>query len=140
MSELQCGTYKFPAFSGLGDYVNKRMAVCKEGGGAIPLAAYFIIDRQFGGLLGPFRDTISGKRDWFSLLADDGKIDDVTICNRIICGQFRLHPKGTLGISRGCVVIDDANRFQLLRALLRTSAQRKTLCTSIMTYDRVVVI
>ena len=140
MSEFRCGSYKFPAFSGLGDYVNKRMAVCKEGVGAIPPGAYFIIDRQSGGLLGPFRDTISGKRDWFSLLADDGKVDDVTICDKVIRGQFRLHPKGTLGISQGCIVIEEADRFQFLRAILKTSAQQKIPGTSIMTYGRVVVI
>lgn len=140
MSEFRCGSHKFPAFSALGNYVNKRMAVCKAGVGAIPPGAYFIIDRQSGGLLGPLRDAISGKRDWFSLLADDGKIDDVTICDKIIRGEFRLHPKGTVGISQGCIVIDDADRFQLLRAILKTSAQQKISGTSFMTYGRVVVI
>lgn len=140
MSEFRCGSHKFPAFSALGNYVNKRMAVCKAGVGAIPPGAYFIIDRQSGGLLGPLRDAISGKRDWFSLLADDGKIDDVTICDKIIRGEFRLHPKGTVGISQGCIVIDDADRFQLLRAILKTSAQQKIPGTSFMTYGRVVVI
>lgn len=91
-------------------------------------------------MLGAFRDTINGRRDWFSLLADDGKIDDATICNKVIRGQFRLHPKGTLGISQGCIVIDDVDRFQHLRALLKTSAQQKIPGTSIMTYSRVNVI
>lgn len=140
MSDLQCGPYKFPAFSGLGDYVNKRMAACKEGGGAIPPGAYFIIDRESGGMLGAIRDTINKRRDWFSLLADDGKVDDVTICDKVIRGQFRLHPKGPLGISQGCIVIDDVDRFQRLRALLKTSAQEKIPGTSFMTYGRVIVI
>lgn len=140
MSEFRCGSYRFPAFSGLGDYVNKRMTVCKEGVGAIPPGAYFVIDRQSGGMLGPLRDAINGRRDWFSLLADEGRLDDVTICDSVIRGQFRLHPKGPIGISQGCIVIDDVERFQLLRALLKTSAQQKIPGTSIMAYGRVIVL
>lgn len=139
MSEFQYGSYKFPAFSGLGDYVNKRMTVCKAGG-AIPHGAYFIIDRQSGGMLGALRDTFNQRRDWFSLLADDGKVDDVTMCDKLVRGQFRLHPKGPLGISQGCIVIDDVGQFQRLRALLKTSAQQKIPGTSIMTYGRVIVL
>lgn len=139
MSELKCGPHKFPAFSGLSSYVNKRMTACVAGFGAIPPGAYYIIDRESGGILGSIRDTIKNRRDWFSLLADDGKIDDEMICDQVTRGQFRLHPKGSLGISQGCIVIDDAHRFLDLRALLKATTQQKIKGTSVMTYGRVIV-
>jgi len=139
MSELKCGTRSFPAFSGLGGYVNKRMNACTAGFGAIPPGTYYIVDRQSGGVLSTLRDTINHRRDWFSLLADDGKIDDETICDRVQRGQFRLHPKGPLGISEGCVVIDDIHRFHELRGVLKSTAEQKILGTDIVTYGRLLV-
>jgi hypothetical protein len=139
MSELKCGGHRFPAFSGLGSYVNKRATACIAGYGAIPPGAYYIIDRESGGILGSIRDMIKNRRDWFSLLAIDRKIDDEMICDKVTRGQFRLHPKGSLGISQGCIVIDDIHRFQDLRALLKATTQEKIKGTSVMTYGRVIV-
>ena len=139
MSELVCEGRRFPAFSGLHSYINKRMTACVAGFGAIPPGAYYIIDRESGGILGSIRDAIKNRRDWFSLLADDGKIDDETICDKVLRGQFRLHPKGSLGISQGCIVIDDVHRFQDLRTLLKAATQQKIPGSSVMTYGRVIV-
>lgn len=139
MSELKCGVSSFAAFSGQGSYVNKRMHVCIAGFGAIPPGAYYIVDRKSGGILSAIRDRINHRRDWFSLFADDGKTDDETICDRVLRGQFRLHPKGSSGISEGCVVIDDIHQFYKLRVLLKSTTQRKIPSTDIMTYGRLIV-
>ena len=139
MSELKCWSRSFPAFSGLGPYVNKRAHACVAGFGPIPPGAYYIVDRESGGILGAIRDKINHRGDWFSLLADDGKIDDKTICDRIQRGQFRLHPKGTAGISQGCVVIDSIADFYHLRTLLKGTSSQKIKGTDMMTYGRLIV-
>lgn len=47
-------------------------------------------------------------------------IDDVTYCNEVERGNFRLHPKGPYGISKGCIVIDKPDEFHHLRNVLRS--------------------
>jgi hypothetical protein len=50
------------------------------------------------------------KADWFALFADDGTIDDNTLCNHVRRGEFRLHPRH-IGISQGCIIdSQDFNR------------------------------
>lgn len=121
MSTFKCGPITFPAFSGLGSHANRRMSACHPNVGPIPPGTYYIFDRQPGGLLGPFRDLFSDKGEWFALYAIDGKIDDETYCDRVKRGNFRLHPKGALGVSQGCIVIEKLADFQRLRAILRGS-------------------
>lgn len=113
------GASSFPAFSGLGDYANKRPLACSPNLGAIPPGMYYILDRPSGGRLGWLRDSVLGRTDWFALYAVDGKIDDETWCDKVRRGEFRLHPKGNLGISQGCIVIDKMDDFQLLQYRLR---------------------
>lgn len=112
-----CGL-ALPAFSGLAPYVNVRSAGCLADVGPIPPGRYYIVDRQSGGRLGWLHDRVSGKADWFSLYADDGKTDDETFCDQVTRGNFRLHPRGLAGISRGCIVIDSPGDFGRLRTLL----------------------
>lgn len=118
MSTLVCGANSFPAFSGLWSNKNKREFACSVGTGPIPPGRYFIVDRESGGFLARFRDIFNDKKDWFALYAADKKIDDEMFCKNIKRGQFRLHPKGTQGISQGCITLDEkADFYQLSRQL-----------------------
>jgi hypothetical protein len=120
MSTFKTVGLGFPAFSGLGESVNRRARACVQGVGPIPPGSYYIFDREVGGLLGPFRDLFTGRTDWFALYSIDGRIDDETLCDSVKRGSFRLHPKGTLGRSEGCVVIDKPADFMQLRAVLKS--------------------
>jgi hypothetical protein len=122
MSAFKMGASSFPAFSGLGDYANKRPLACTPNLGAIPPGRYYILDRPSGGRLGWLRDLVAERDDWFALYAVDGKSDDETWCEKVKRGQFRLHPKGRRGISEGCIVLDKQADFQLLRSRLRAQA------------------
>ncbi|MBN4080233.1 DUF2778 domain-containing protein [Beggiatoa alba] len=51
-STFWCGAARFPGFSGLGKYVNRRAYACLLNKGPIPPGTYYIFDRQSGGLLG----------------------------------------------------------------------------------------
>jgi hypothetical protein len=121
MSAFKMGASGYPAFSGLDGYANKSPLVCTPNLGAIPSGRYYILDRPSGGRFGWLWDLRSGRKDWFALYAIDEKIDDETWCEKVKRGQFRLHPKGPLGISAGCIVIDKESDFQLLRARLRST-------------------
>lgn len=123
MSLFSGGASAFPAFSGLGEHVNRRVSACLANRGPIPPGNYFIVDRESGGRLGWWRDLFSGRSDWFALYADDGKIDDYTWCEQVKRGHFRLHPKGRSGISEGCIVIDSPRDFQFLSSILRGGQQ-----------------
>ena len=120
MSAFKIGTLSVPAFSGLSKNINKRSSACLSGQGPIPPGVYYIFDRQSGGLLGPLRDIFTGRGDWFALYANDGRIDDETFCDSIKRGNFRLHPKGALGRSEGCVVIDNQSDFLYVRTMLKS--------------------
>ena len=139
ISNLICGTIKFPAFSGFGASVNRRAFACNAGTGAIPPGIYYIFDRQSGGLLGPLKDIFNDHSDWFSLYANDGKIDDETFCNKVKRGRFRLHPKGPLGISEGCITIESRADFQRLRIMLKGSSTVSVPGIALKAYGMVVV-
>lgn len=83
MSALKIGALSVPAFSGQGQYINKRSSACLIGQGPIPPGQYYIFDRQGGGRLEWFRNLFSDHSDWFALYAIDGKIDDETFCNQL---------------------------------------------------------
>ncbi|EDT40752.1 DUF2778 domain-containing protein [Burkholderia ambifaria] len=118
MSVLQCGAMSFPAFSGSARHRNRRSSSCLAGEGAIPPGRYYIVDRPTGGMLGPLREFFSNKRDWFALYAADSNIDDYVLCDDVRRGNFRLHPRGVQGISRGCVTIESTIEYARLRDLL----------------------
>lgn len=139
LSNFWCAADRFPAFSGLGSHVNRRVSSCIRGEGPIPAGTYYIFDRQSGGLLGPLRDLFSGRDEWFALYAIDERIDDETFCNKVKRGQFRLHPKGTLGRSEGCIVIDRQSDFLRLRTMLKNSKKVTVPGVSIQAYGRLVV-
>lgn len=139
MSALKCGALSFPAFSGFGLHVNRRESVCLAKVGAIPPGQYYIFDRQSGGLLGPLKDMFTGRGEWFALYAIDGKIDDETFCNEVKRGNFRLHPKGQLGISEGCITVENRNDFHRLRAIIKGSPQVAVPGVDLKAYGRVLV-
>lgn len=137
LSTLHCGAMKFPAFSGIGRHVNRRMSACLADAGPIPPGEYYIFDRQSGGLPGPLRDAINGRHTWFALYAIDEKIDDEMMCNEIRRGRFRLHPKGPLGVSTECIVIDSRMDFMRLRGMLKNAPQHDVPGTTLKAYGRV---
>lgn len=118
MSTFTLNGTGYDAFSGLNEKVNKRASVCEASEGAIPLGTYYIVDRQSGGRLGWIRDAISGKDEWFALYAKDEAVDDVAFCNKVRRGEFRLHPKVGMGISKGCITIDKVSDFDAIRKVL----------------------
>lgn len=139
MSLVKISRMQFPAFSGLGVHANRREFACHASAGPIPPGVYYILDRQSGGLLGPLRDVFSNKSDWFALYAVDQKIDDEIFCNKVKRGSFRLHPKGSLGISQGCITVDKRSDFNMLRAVLKTSSQITIPGSALRAYGRVTV-
>ena len=139
LSALKCGMDSYPAFSGLGVHVNRKPSACIGGHGPIPPGTYYIIDRQSGGLLGPLRDLFSGHSNWFALYAIDDKVDDETFCDSVKRGNFRLHPKGPLGISQGCITIESATDFAALRNKIKASSQIDIPGTQLKAYGTVTV-
>nr|WP_307734724.1 DUF2778 domain-containing protein [Massilia oculi] len=131
-----------PAISGifgLGGPCQPPRVACHVDAGPIPLGAYYILDRQSGGLLGPLRDLFNDKSQWFALYAADGKVDDETFCNKVKRGSFRLHPKGRVGISQGCITLNKLADFNTLRAFLKGSSPLVVPGTSLKAYGRVTV-
>lgn len=139
MSAFKIGAISFPAFSGLGKHANQRVSACQVNLGPIPLGTYYIFDRQSGGLLGPLRDIFNERSNWFALHAMDGKIDDETYCNMVKRGHFRLHPKGDLGISQGCITIEKIADFQRLSVILKNITPSSVPGTTLKAYGKVVV-
>lgn len=139
MSTFWCGATAFPAFSGDGEHVNRRASACIPNKGPISPGTYYIFDRQSGGLLGSFYDMFNKHSDWFALHAIDGKIDDETYCNKVKRGAFRLHPKGSRGISEGCITIEKPSDYQRLRAILKNSTPVSVPGSTLMAYGKVVV-
>lgn len=117
--------FSYPAFSGFGPHVNRRVDACLKNVGPIPLGRYYILNRESGGRFGWLRDFYQDRSDWFSLYAIDSKVDDETWCESVKRGEFRLHPKGTFGISEGCIVVDEMRKFIELRSLLLSKPAQK---------------
>ncbi len=139
MSALKCGATSFPAFSGLDEHVNRRISACIPNQGPIPPGTYYIFDRQSGGLAGSLRNLFNDRDNWFALYAIDGKIDDETYCNKVKRGNFRLHPIGIQGISKGCITISSKNDYQFLRTILKNSTQEAVPGPQLLAYGKVVV-
>ncbi|CAG2148551.1 hypothetical protein LMG19282_03379 [Cupriavidus campinensis] len=139
MSALRCGALAFPAFSGLDHHKNRPEFSCYASTGPIPRGTYYVVDRQSGGMLGSIRDSLRNKNEWFALYAVDGKIDDEAFCNAIRRGEFRLHPKGGQGISKGCITVESHMGYHHLRSLLKAQRQHPVPGTTLKAYGRVIV-
>ncbi len=69
--------------------------------------------------------TGSNRNEWFALYRDDGLINDETFVKGVRRGEFRLHPIGPSGISKGCITLYSQSDFKILAsALLRTGGQQ----------------
>ncbi len=101
--------------------------------------AYYIVDRPTGGLLGAARGWLGNKGDWFALFADDGSVDDTTLCDKTIRGNFRLHPKGPLGRSEGCITIEKLDDFNAIRKELKALPLEAIPDSQLQAYAKVVV-
>lgn len=126
MSEFKVGALSFAAFSGREEYMNRRSLMCTPRYGAIPVGRYYIFDRQSGGITGTLRNWLdlngNKKNDWYALYAIDENIDDdKVLCEKIVRSHLRLHPKGRLGISEGCVTIDEMSDWMSIRSIFTSS-------------------
>lgn len=130
--------FSFPAFSGDGELRNRRTHMCVPDQGPIPVGTYYILDRQTG-LFSSFRKGEANKKDWFALYAKDRIIDDERYCAGVLRGQFRLHPKGPNGRSRGCLTLVHDSDFALLRQLLISTETERIPGTKFMSYGTVLV-
>lgn len=114
----------FPAYSGnAGPYRNNPDAANIKGVGPLPPGKYYIVDRPVGRLsfIRDLPDSFFSGSDrsvWFGLYRDDGVIDDSTFYSGVQRGNFRLHPAGYQGISRGCITLPSLSHFMLLRESL----------------------
>jgi hypothetical protein len=135
MSQFVIGASAFPAFSGLNEHANKAAYMCVANSGALPLGKHHIVDRVSGGRLSWLRDLAKGQ--WFALYAADGKVDDETFCNGVKRGNFRLHPKSGRGVSQGCITLDNATDFGIVRNMLLASPPETIDGTEILRYGTV---
>jgi Protein of unknown function (DUF2778) len=139
MSSLQVSAHSFSAFSGHGVHKNRKAYACVKGSGPIPPGNYFVIDRQQGGLLGPLRSLLRDRAEWFALYAEDGTINDETLCDQVVRGNFRLHPKGPLGRSEGCITLDSPTEFRTAQAIIRANPLTPIPGSQLKAYGKVVV-
>ncbi|WP_307567925.1 DUF2778 domain-containing protein [Pantoea anthophila] len=126
------GIGTFMAFSGNREYRNRAGCIAVPDNGPIPEGVYHIVKRPTGGWKGIIRTDMHDfyswpgstpviRYEWFALYRDDGKIDDHTWVNNVKRGNFRLHPRGPLGISLGCITLQHRTDFIAIRqALLYT--------------------
>jgi hypothetical protein len=140
MSKLEVGSLSFPAFSGLKPHVNQRTAACMADIGPIPPGEYYIFDRQSGGRIGALLDSLGRHDGWFALHAMDGTIDDESFCQGVRRGEFRLHPKGAYGASRGCIVVDNRADFCQIHAMLKSTRPLPVKGSNLLAYGKVAVI
>ncbi|OWW19808.1 tlde1 domain-containing protein [Noviherbaspirillum denitrificans] len=134
MSVLKFRTKAFPAFSGKGAQVNQRRFACPYGSGPIAPGMYFILDSESGGPRGLFNGA------WFALYAMDNRVDDDTFRNEVMRGRLRLQARGTQVSSEGCIVIDDAAQFAILRAMLKSESPRLVPRSDLKAYGTLMVV
>lgn len=139
MSTFTMAGRSFAAFSGLAPHVNKRMAICIANAGPIPPGTYYIVDRESGGFLSSLYDVFGQRSDWFSLYANDGKINDEMYCNEVKRGNFRLHPKVGRGLSKGCITIDKQSEFNIIRSILKSVKKQPIPGSALLAYGKVIV-
>ena len=139
MSSFEIDGAQYSAFSGMGQDRNKKKSACLKGVGPIPPGTYYIVDRPAGGILGAVREWLGNKGDWFALYADDGSVDDQTLCDQTIRGNFRLHPKGPLGRSEGCITIESLNDFNVIRKTLKSYPLEVIANSQLKAYAKVLV-
>lgn len=129
LSNLSCpGIGFFPAYSGLvGPLRNNADAADVPDSGPLPPGRYHIVARPGSGAKHFIKDlaysAISGSNHflWLALYREDSSIDDHTFINDVERGNFRLHPAGWRGISKGCITFVNSDHYNIfLSAVLST--------------------
>ncbi|MCX8957205.1 DUF2778 domain-containing protein [Erwinia psidii] len=130
---IMYGVGSFSAYSGSGEFRNQTGCIDVPKAGPLPPGRYHIVDRPTGGWKGVIRTDLHDfyswvtsypviKGEWFALYRDDGTIDDYTFINGVRRGNFRLHPRGPMGVSEGCITFLNRSDFlQVRQVLLATS-------------------
>lgn len=133
---LMYGIGTFMAYSGNREYRNRAGCIAVPDNGPIPDGLYHIVKRSTGGWIGIIRTDLHDsyswltstpviKYEWFALYRDDGRIDDYTWVNNVERGNFRLHPRGPLGVSLGCITLQHRTDFIAIRQALLCTSQVK---------------
>ncbi len=138
---------RYAAFSGTGADVDDPRKASDAFAGPLPPGTYYIVDRPSGGHLGWLRDWVHSEVNgydvtaWFMLWRDNGggKVDDSTLVDGVVRGQFRLHPVGPRRLSEGCITVMDLKSFESLRAYLLKSPPAFVPGTAVRYYGTVVV-
>ncbi|MEM5435650.1 DUF2778 domain-containing protein [Paraburkholderia diazotrophica] len=128
-STLTCeGTAPVDAFSGTGQGRDNPDDTAMENVGPLPKGTYYLVDRQSGGYLGFLYDWwdahaygSTDRHTWFMLW--NPLSGDTTNVNGIKRGNFRLHPKGPLGLSHGCITVVAPYEFDRLQKFIRSRGQ-----------------
>lgn len=81
MSSFELGGTQYPAFSGMGEDKNKKQTVCLK--------------------------SVGNKGDWLALYADDGSVDDQTLCDQTSEGISDFTRKALSGEVK---VVSQSNR------------------------------
>jgi hypothetical protein len=134
------GGIRFPAYSGMGEHRNSRAAACVPDAGPIPPGRYFIFERETGGRLGWARAMLrTDKSCWFSLYREDAVIDDRMLCDQIERGNFRIHPNGAMGVSKGCIAIQKEADFRHLASILLSVPPQPVAGSKLLAYGTLTV-
>lgn len=132
--KLNLDTLRVDAFSGNGPDRNNPDSTAVPNVGPLPIGTYYVVDRESGGRFGKLYDLFSNKEEWFALYRNDGMIDDQTFVNSVVRGNFRLHPRGPLGLSRGCVTVEHQDDFDRVRRKLLKAGRSRVRQNDIMAY------
>lgn len=124
-SELYCSSFgAVKAFSGTDRGRDNPSTTAIPDVGPLPRGTYYIVDRHSGGMLGWLYDWAgehgigtTDRSKWFMLWNPNG--GDTTMINGIKRGSFRLHPKGPLGLSHGCITVVSPSEFDSLQRYIR---------------------
>ncbi|MFM0237606.1 DUF2778 domain-containing protein [Paraburkholderia phytofirmans] len=122
------GTASVAAFSGMDHGRDNPDDTAVENVGPIPKGTYYLVDRQSGGLMGFLYEwcyatgsVSTDRRKWFTLW--NPATGDTTNINGIKRGHFRLHPMGYLGLSHGCITVENSQEFDRLQKFIRSRGQ-----------------
>ncbi|MFM0741297.1 DUF2778 domain-containing protein [Paraburkholderia xenovorans] len=128
-STLTCeGTVPVEAFSGTDHGRDNPDDTAIKNIGPLPQGTYYLVDRRSGGYLGFLYDWwdahgygSTDRHTWFMLW--NPATGDTTNINGIKRGNFRLHPKGPLGLSHGCITVVAPYEFDRLQKFIRSRGQ-----------------
>ncbi len=147
------GVGHFMAFSGNEFYRNRPACAAILDNGPLPLGRYYIVKRPTNGWRTLARtlpkesltwasSTPVIHAEWFGLYRQDSYIDDYTFIEGVERGNFRLHPIGPLGVSKGCITLQHRSDFLKIRQALMTYTYGNTTIpgTDLYTYGTIEVI